>query len=133
MDHTIVLTNARGDELWRFFDGPDGKPRWKVWAEEPTDRSAIKHMKEAKPGASYFDHKPGHKGPVYIGSDYIIPRRLLRAVTRRLGLVITRSPKRRGTPQEVERMRVARTARQAKLKRATQCPGVSEPASEIRL
>jgi hypothetical protein len=87
MDYWIILTNVRGDKLWRFFDGDDGEPRWKVWAVETADRTAIKNLKQARPGADYFDtNLEGQGGPRFLGTDYIIPKKYLMRVAKRLGL-----------------------------------------------
>jgi hypothetical protein len=68
MDYWAILTNERGDELWRFFDGDDDKPRWKVWAVEAVDRTTIKNYEESRPGADYFDvNIAGKGGPKFLG------------------------------------------------------------------
>jgi hypothetical protein len=106
MDYTVILTNDRGDELWRFFDGDDGKRRWKVWAIEPTDRTAIKHYQDARPGADYFDtNVSGPGAPRFLGTDYIVPKKYLMRIAKLLGLKLHRDKGRPLTKERKEKLR----------------------------
>ena len=87
MDYEVILINKRGDELWRFCNGDDGKPQWKVWAVEPTDRTTIRHWQCTTVGAHYYQtgrHIPG--GKKFIGYDCIIPKKYLMRTAKLLGL-----------------------------------------------
>ena len=102
LDYETILTNERGDELWRFCNGADGKPRWKVWAVEPTNRTAIRKYKDAVPGAYYYQtgrHVP--HGQKYVGSDFIIPRKYLRRIAKLLGLDLRKNQPRNLTPNQL--------------------------------
>jgi hypothetical protein len=90
-DYDLILTNERGDRLWRFFS--DGRcSYWKVWAQEPAHRAVISKWQYTKRGAAYY------KGTRYIGHDYIIPRKYLLRVAKLLGLNLQKNPRRRLSP-----------------------------------
>jgi len=123
LDPYLILTNERGDELWRYQDGDDGKPRWKVWAVERQHQTRIKNLLYVKEGATYFDTGLISKrsGVTYLGSDYIIPRKYLKTVARMLGLNLTKdkphplSEKQKIAHQKLgERSRAAAEARRSR-------------------
>jgi len=91
MDYEVILTNDRGDELWRFCNGADGKPQWKVWAVEPTQRTIIRNWQSTVIGATYYQTgRHIARGQKFIGCDYIIPRKYFRRVANLLDLRLRR-------------------------------------------
>ena len=111
MDYWTILTNKRGDELWRFFDGDDDKPRWKVWAVRRVDQNKIKDYKGSRRGADYFDTHLASKGrETYVGSDYIIPKKHLMCVSKLLGLNLCKDLPRPMTQKQKASLQKAQAA-----------------------
>ncbi len=117
-----VFTNERGDELWRFFDGDDGKRRWKVWAVERTDQTTIKNYRDARPGATYFEANVSGRGePRFVGTDYIIPKKYLMRIAGLLGLKLHKGERRPLTKEHkkkllegLERFKASETAEKSR-------------------
>lgn len=108
-DFQNILTNKRGDLMWRFSDGADGKPRFKVFAIEPTHRTQIKNWQDSKPGADYFI------GGNYFATDYIIPKKYLKRTASLLGLDLRKTP---GKPlTEKQKANYARNAERLRNRR----------------
>ncbi len=116
-NYQTVLTNQRGDQLWRFIDGPDRKPRWKVWAEDRSHRREIAMLKHAVLGASYY------LGGTFLGSDFIIPKQYVRLVSRKLGLLLEKQ-----IPTEKQRLQHLRFSQ---VKRGPHGGSGKDPTTEI--
>ena len=80
MDYDAILTNERGDELWRWSNSDDGRAQWKVWAVSEEHRRTISSWNETREGASYY------KAGQFVGCDYIIPKKYLLSVVQLLDL-----------------------------------------------
>jgi hypothetical protein len=109
-DYDVVLMSEKGDMIWRFFDGTDGRPRWKVWVVEPTSRIQIKNWQETRQGAAYY------KGAKFIGNDFIIPKKYLIRTAKLLGLDLKKNAPRNLTEAE-------RKAREAFIKNYSKIKG----------
>ena len=113
LDFENILSNERGDELWRFTNGRDGKPQWKVFAIEPADRRTIRDWQYTEKGADYF------RGKQYVATDYIIPKKYLKRVAILLHLELKKN---KPIPL-TEKQRVALGKGREKLKTLKQSQG----------
>jgi hypothetical protein len=109
MSYETLLVSRNGDQLWRFTDGFDGKPRFKVFANEPKIRTQIKNWEESKPGADYFiDGK-------YYATDYIVPKKYLNRIAKLLEFDLQKNAPRKQTEKQkaaFAKFRAARVNRQ---------------------
>jgi hypothetical protein len=105
MNYETLLVSANGDQLWRFTDDYNGKPRFKVFAMEPKKRTQIKNWEGSVAGADYF------LGGKYIATDYIIPKKYLNRTVALLGMDLRNNPPRERTEKQKAAFAKFRAAR----------------------
>lgn len=111
MDSSLVLSNDRGDELWRWTNDDRGRAQFKVWAVEPAHRRTIGAWQFTRQGASYYAHQK------FIGNDFIIPKKYIKRTVKLLGFQFskTQKPQLPPTQNQIEHRKKFTSMRKAQM------------------